>query len=50
MFDFEFYNPVRVIFGAGKVELTGQKAAEITRTGLSDLRRRQGRVDRAKGG
>ena len=29
MFDFEFYNPVRVIFGAGKVELAGQKAAEL---------------------
>jgi len=29
MFTFEFYNPVRVIFGAGKVASTGSEAAKL---------------------
>ena len=34
MFDFEFYNPVRVIFGVGKTTLAGEKAASLGRKAL----------------
>jgi alcohol dehydrogenase YqhD (iron-dependent ADH family) len=29
MFDFEFYNPVRAIFGIGKVDVAGEEAAKL---------------------
>jgi len=29
MFDFEFYNPVRAVFGIGKLAVAGEKAAEL---------------------
>ena len=29
MFDFEFYNPVKVFFGIGKITLVGEKAASL---------------------
>ena len=34
MFDFEFYNPVRAVFGIGKVALAGEKAAELGKKAL----------------
>jgi len=34
MFDFEFYNPVKVIFGIGKISLVGEKAASLGRKAL----------------
>ncbi len=34
MFEFDFYNPVRVTFGAGKVALAGEKAAELGSSAL----------------
>ena len=34
MFDFEFYNPVRVIFGIGKVDSAGDEAAKLGKKAL----------------
>lgn len=37
-FEFNFYNPVRVVFGAGKLDILGEETAKIGRTALSVLR------------
>ena len=29
MFEFNYYNPVRTVFGLGKVNVTGEKATEL---------------------
>jgi len=34
MFEFTFHNPVRTLFGAGKVELAGEKATELGKKAL----------------
>lgn len=34
MFEFNYYNPVRTVFGVGKVELTGEKAFELGKKAL----------------
>lgn len=34
MFEFSFYNPVRTVFGIGKVNVVGEKAAEIGKRAL----------------
>ena len=34
MFEFNFYNPVRTIFGIGKINVAGEKAAELGKKAL----------------